>query len=79
MAASLLQAAHREVIAIDDEFGRAAGVGLPVVREPMAQEPVVREPVVQKSVVPPHVVSKPGRLAAAQSSGGRLRTSTVPL
>jgi hydroxyacylglutathione hydrolase len=34
VAASLLQAAHREVTAIDDEFGRAAEAGLPVVREP---------------------------------------------
>ena len=31
VAASLLQAAQREVIAIDDEFGHAAAAGLPVV------------------------------------------------
>jgi rhodanese-related sulfurtransferase len=37
VAASLLQAAHREVTAVDDEFGHAAGAGLPVVREPAAQ------------------------------------------
>jgi len=36
VAASLLQAAHRAVTAIDDEFGRAAEAGLPVVREPAA-------------------------------------------
>ena len=36
VAASLLQAAHRAVTAIDDEFGRAAEAGLPVVREPGA-------------------------------------------
>jgi hydroxyacylglutathione hydrolase len=119
VAASLLQAAHREVIAIDDEFGRAAEAGLPVVEEPVVEEPVVeepvveepvveepvveepvveepvveepvvseplawdplvQEPVVQDPVVPPPVASKPARLVAAQSSGGRLRTSTVPL
>jgi hydroxyacylglutathione hydrolase len=38
VAASLLQAARREVTAIDDEFGRAAQAGLPVVREPAAPE-----------------------------------------
>ena len=38
VAASLLQAAHREVTAIDDEFGRAAQAGLLVVREPPAPE-----------------------------------------
>ena len=38
VAASLLQAAHREVTAIDDEFGRAAQAGLLVVREPAAPE-----------------------------------------
>jgi rhodanese-related sulfurtransferase len=57
VAASLLQAAHREVTAVDDEFGHAAEAGLPVVREPAA----------------------PAGLAAGQSSGGLLRTSTVPL
>ena len=36
VAASLLQAAGRAVTAIDDEFGRAAEAGLPVVREPAA-------------------------------------------
>jgi hydroxyacylglutathione hydrolase len=36
VAASLLQAAHREVTAIDDEFSRAAAAGLPEVREPVA-------------------------------------------
>ena len=60
VAASLLQAGQREVIAIDDEFGHAAAAGLPVVAEPEAGEPEAR-------------------LAAVQSSGGRLRTSTVPL
>ena len=94
VAASLLQAAHRQVIAIDDDFGHASEVGLPVVtepvvrgpvagkpvvEEPVVQEPVVQEPVVHDSLVPPPVGSKPARLAAAQSSGGRLRTSTVPL
>ncbi len=58
VAASLLQAAGRAVTAIDDEFGRAAEAGLPVVREPAAA---------------------PAGLAAGQSSGGLLRTSTVPL
>ena len=53
VAASLLQAAHREVTAVDDEFEHAAGAGLPVVEEPGAGD--------------------------GQSSGGRLRTSTVPL
>jgi len=38
VAASLLEAAHREVTAIDDEFGRAAQAGLLVVREPAAPE-----------------------------------------
>jgi hypothetical protein len=57
VAASLLQAAHREVTAVDDEFGHAAEAGLPVVREPAA----------------------PAGLTAGQSSGGLLRTSTVPL
>ena len=57
VAASLLQAAHREVTAVDDEFGHASGAGLPVVQEP----------------------ATPAGLAAGQSSGGRLRTSTVPL
>jgi rhodanese-related sulfurtransferase len=33
VAASLLQAAQREVVAIDDEFGHAAAAGLPVVQE----------------------------------------------
>ena len=45
VAASLLQAAQREVTAIDDEFGRAAAAGLPVVQEPEAAEPVVQGPV----------------------------------
>jgi glyoxylase-like metal-dependent hydrolase (beta-lactamase superfamily II) len=36
VAASLLQASGRAVTAIDDEFGRAAEAGLPVVREPAA-------------------------------------------
>jgi rhodanese-related sulfurtransferase len=58
VAASLLQAAHRDVTAIDDDFGHAAGAGLPVV---------------------PERVTAGTRLAAAQSSGGVLRTSTVPL
>ena len=40
VAASLLQAAHREVTAIDDEFGHAAEAGLPVVQEPAAPEAV---------------------------------------
>ena len=35
VAASLLQAAHRQVIAIDDEFGHAGEAGLPVVSEPV--------------------------------------------
>ena len=39
VAASLLQAAGRAVTAIDDEFGRAAEAGLPVVREPAAPAP----------------------------------------
>ena len=39
VAASLLQAGQREVIAIDDEFGHAAAAGLPVVAEPEAGEP----------------------------------------
>jgi len=30
IAASLLQAAHRTVTAVDDDFGRAAGAGLPI-------------------------------------------------
>jgi hydroxyacylglutathione hydrolase len=107
VAASLLQAAHRQVIAIDDDFGHATEAGLPVVREPVVREPVVREPVVREPVagepvvqeqvvqeqvvqeqvvqeqvvrgpvVPPPVAAKPARLAAAQSSGGRRRTSTV--
>ncbi|HEY8045810.1 MAG TPA: rhodanese-like domain-containing protein [Streptosporangiaceae bacterium] len=34
VAASLLQAAHHGVTAVDDEFGHAAEAGLPVVREP---------------------------------------------
>jgi glyoxylase-like metal-dependent hydrolase (beta-lactamase superfamily II)/rhodanese-related sulfurtransferase len=58
VAASLLQAAHRDATAIDDDFGHAAGAGLPVV---------------------PERVTAGTRLAAAQSSGGVLRTSTVPL
>ena len=58
MAASLLQAADRDVTAVDDDFGRAAGAGLPVVPEP---------------------VTAGTGLAARQSPGGRLRTSTVPL
>ena len=61
VAASLLQAAHREVTAIDDDFGHAAESGLPVVEEPVVKEPVVPEPAV------------PGRarrgLAAGQSPG----------
>ena len=44
VAASLLQAAHREVTAIDDEFGHAAGAGLPVVREPVVREPAAPGP-----------------------------------
>ena len=59
VAASLLQAAHREVTAIDDEFGHAAGAGLPVVREPVVREPVVREPVVGEPVVGEPVVGEP--------------------
>jgi len=118
VAASLLQAAHRQVIAIDDDFGHASEAGLPVVREPVVRHPVVRHPVVrhpvagepvvqeqvvqeqvvqeqvvqeqvvqeqvvqeqvvQDPVVPPPVAAEPARLAAAQSSGGRLRTSAVP-
>ena len=35
VAASLLQAADREVTAVDDEFSRAAEAGLPVVPEPV--------------------------------------------
>jgi rhodanese-related sulfurtransferase len=34
VAAALLQAAHREVTAVDDEFGQAARAGLPVVQAP---------------------------------------------
>jgi glyoxylase-like metal-dependent hydrolase (beta-lactamase superfamily II)/rhodanese-related sulfurtransferase len=37
VAASLLQAAHHGVTAVDDEFGHAAEAGLPVVREPAAR------------------------------------------
>ncbi len=74
VAASLLQAGQREVIAIDDEFGHAAAAGLPVVAEPGAGEPGARGP-----VSPPPTPPKAARLAAAQSPGGRLRTSTVPL
>ena len=93
VAASLLQAAHRQVIAIDDDFGHASEAGLPVVTEPVVREPVAGEPVVEEPVVhsgpvvqgpvvqgpvPPVVASKPARLAAAQSSAARRRTSAVP-
>ncbi len=39
VAASLLQASHRAVTAVDDDFGRAAEAGLRVVSEPGAPEP----------------------------------------
>ena len=74
VAASLLQAAGRAVTAIDDEFGRAAEAGLPVVGEPVVGEPVVGEPVVREPWSGAGWVSGRG-----QSPGGLLRTSTVPL
>ena len=64
VAASLLQAAQREVTAVDDDFGHAAEAGLPVVQEPAAPLP---------AALPA------GQPRGGQSSGGRLRTSTVPL
>ena len=39
VAASLLQAAHRGVTAVDDDFGHAADAGLPVVAEPGTAKP----------------------------------------
>ena len=66
VAASLLQAAHREVTAIDDDFGHAAEAGLPVVEEPVVEEPAVQEPVVPEPAVPGR--ARRG-LAAGQSPG----------
>lgn len=63
VAASLLQAAHREVTAIDDEFASAAQAGLPVVAEPATPEPAVPG----------------AQLAAGQSSGGRCGPRPCPL
>ncbi len=86
VAASMLQAAHREVTAIDDDFGHAAEAGLPVVEERVVGERAVGEPVVGDRAVGGRAVPEPaapGRarrgLAAGQSPGGVLRTSTVPL
>ena len=63
VAASLLQAAHRQVTAVDDEFAHAAEAGLPVVSEPPAV-----------AGLPGRRAA-----AAGQSPDGLLRTSTVPL
>ena len=67
VAASLLQAAHREVTAIDDEFGHAAAAGLPVVREPVARSTAAPGP------------AAPGPASGRSVPGRPLRTSTVPL
>ncbi len=56
VAASLLQAAHRQVTAVDDEFAHAAEAGLPVVTEPPAAGLPARRRSSGRSV--------PGRLAA---------------
>ena len=68
VAASLLQAAGRAVTAIDDEFGRAAEAGLPVVG-------ACGWGAVGRAVAEPGAAGS----AAGQSPGGLLRTSTVPL
>ena len=67
VAASLLQAAQREVTAIDDEFGHAAAAGLPVVGEPEAAEPVVQGPVSS----PPLPAAPPGRPGRSSVSPDR--------
>jgi glyoxylase-like metal-dependent hydrolase (beta-lactamase superfamily II)/rhodanese-related sulfurtransferase len=68
VAASLLQAAHREVTAVDDEFSHAAEAGLPVVTSGSAGG---------GSAAGGLAVA--GGSAAGHSPGGVLRTSTVPL
>ena len=70
VAASLLQAAHRQVTAVDDEFAHAAEAGLPVVSEPAGHHQLTRAAARQRPVSPRTACCAP-RLCPCRRSRAR--------